>query len=90
MSIDRYLVYKIKDWKKVYFTQGIAVVVGLSLTLLIYLINSNVLFTFGYEFVSNGTLITQCFSTIPSTYWMNVWSYVIFSIYLISFNLFLK
>jgi hypothetical protein len=78
MSFDRYLVYKLKDWKKIYFTQGIAVVVGFSLTLLIYLINSNVLFTYGYEFISNGTQITQCFYTIPSTYWMNIWPYVIF------------
>ena len=76
MSVDRYLIFKIQKWKKIYFRRKIAATTGFLLTLFIYLFNSNVLFTYGYEFVSNGTLITQCFTTIPSTYWMDVWSEV--------------
>lgn len=76
MSIDRYLIFRIKDWKKVYFTQGIAVVTGFSIGIFIFFINSNVLFTFGYQFEINGTIITQCFATVPSTFWMNIWPIV--------------
>lgn len=59
-----------------YFTQGIAVVSGSALNIFLYMVNSNVIFTFGYQFESNGTLITQCFSTIPSTKWMEIWNNV--------------
>jgi hypothetical protein len=78
ISIDRLLIFKIKNWKKIYFTQGVAVISGLCLVLLIFLINSNVLVTFGHQVESNGTILTQCFATIPSTYWMIVWNNVNF------------
>ena len=78
--MDRFLIFKVKDWKKKYFTEGIAAVCGLILTLAIFLINSNVIFTFGYQFNVNGTEVTQCFTTIPSTYWMAAWNNVNFKI----------
>ena len=74
------MIFKIKDWQKRYFTPGIAAKVGLILTLLIFAVNSNVLFTFGYQFevsaLNKTSIITQCFTTVPSTYWMNVWNKV--------------
>lgn len=76
MSIDRYLIFKIKNWKKVYFTQGIAAVTGLILLLVIFLANSNVLFLYGYVHEFNQTIKTECFTTIPSTMWMQTWGFV--------------
>jgi hypothetical protein len=80
LSIDRYFLFIIKNWKKHYFTQGIAILSGFILVLIIYLINLNVLFTYGYEFKNeiNNETIVQCFTTpiIPSTYWMSIWSYI--------------
>jgi multisubunit Na+/H+ antiporter MnhB subunit len=76
MSLDRYLIFKIQNWKKVYFDQKNAMIAGLCLTIFIFLLNLNVVFLYGHEFVSNGTKVVQCFSTIPSTYWMEVWSEV--------------
>jgi hypothetical protein len=76
ISMDRYFLCKIKDWKKIYFTQGIANISGLILVMFIFLINSNILFTFGNQFESiNGTIITECFSSIP-TDWISIWSNV--------------
>jgi hypothetical protein len=76
--VDRYFIFAFEKWKKVYFTPKIAAMTGSSLCLLIYLVNLNVLFTFGYQFPLNGTQITQCFAstTIPSTYWMAFWNKV--------------
>ena len=76
--MDRYFIFAIEKWKKVYFTPKIAAITGSSVCLLIYLVNLNVLFTFGYQFTSNRTQITQCFTTttIPSTYWMTFWNKV--------------
>ena len=74
--MDRYFIFKIKKWEKVYFTPKIAFTTGFILCLLIYSVNFNVIFTFGYQFASNGTQITQCFTTIPSTYWMALWNQV--------------
>ena len=74
ISIDRFLIFKIKNWKKFYFTRPVALIAGLSLSGFIFVVNSNVLFTFGYQFKSNGTLVTQCFATIPSTQWMALWN----------------
>ncbi len=68
--------FKIKNWKKVYFTRKIASITSIILALLIYFINSNVIFIYGYEFESNGTVITQCYTTIPSTIWMEIWNNV--------------
>ena len=72
------MLFKVKMWKRLLFTSKIATYAGFSLLLFILLLNSNVLFTFGYQFESNATLNTQCFATIPSTYWMAVWNNVIF------------
>jgi len=77
ITADRYLRSKLTNWKKKYFSQGIAAFSGLILTIVIYLINANVLFTFGYQFESNGTVITQCFTTILSTFMMATWNHVI-------------
>jgi len=86
--MDRYFLCKIKDWKKIYFTQGIANISGLILVMFIFLINSNILFTFGNQFEPiNGTIITECFSSIP-TDWISIWSNV--SIKKNFFFLFLK
>ena len=76
MSVDRYLIFKIQKWKKIYFRRRIASITGFLLTIFFYLFNSNVIFTYGYEFMLNETKVTQCFTTIPSTYWMDVWSEV--------------
>lgn len=59
MSIDRYLIFIIENWKKIYFTQGVAVVTCLDIGTFIFAINSNVLFIYGYQFEINGTIITQ-------------------------------
>ena len=58
---------------------------GFILTAFFFLVNSNVLFTFGYKFESNGTMITQCFATIPSTQWMSIWNNVIFIFFILIF-----
>jgi hypothetical protein len=81
ISIDRYLIFRIKNWQTIYFTNRIANMCGFTLTLIVFLINSNVIFTFGYELetIMNGTKLmktTQCFTTIPSTYWMTYWNHV--------------
>jgi hypothetical protein len=75
MSMDRYLLFKINKWNKVYFTQNVVKIAGFILVLVIYLINSNVLFTFGSQNELNGTVITQCFS-IKSNDWISIWSNV--------------
>jgi hypothetical protein len=71
--MDRYLLFKINNWNKVYFTQNVVKIVGFILVLVIYLINSNVLFTFGSQNELNGTVITQCFSITPND-WISIWS----------------
>ena len=87
--MDRYFLCKIKDWKKIYFTQGIANISGLILVMFIFLINSNILFTFGKQFESiNGTIITECFSSIP-TDWISIWSNVSIKIDILTFFLIL-
>ena len=73
MSMDRYFLFKITNWNKVYFTQNVVKITGFILVLVIYLINSNVLFTFGSQNVVNGTVITQCFSITPND-WISIWS----------------
>jgi hypothetical protein len=78
IAVDRLFIFTIEKWKKFYFTPKIAFYTGLITCFLIYSINANVLFTFGYQFVSNGTQVTQCFTTIPSTYWMAIWNQVQF------------
>jgi hypothetical protein len=81
ISIDRYLIFRIKNWQTIHFTNRIANMCGFIIILIFFLINSNVIFTFGYELktIINGTILiktTQCFTTIPSTYWMTYWNHV--------------
>ena len=76
MSIDRYLVFKIKNWQKIYFRPRVAMIAGFCLALFFFGINSNVLFTFWIEYPGgeNGTLIAQCYI---DSFWMNTWNAVI-------------
>ena len=78
--MDRFLTFKIKKWPKVYFGHGVASLVTHLMVMLIFALNSSVLFTFGYQYEeANSTeIITQCFtiSTIPNPYWMKVWNNV--------------
>ena len=77
ISIDRFLLLKIKDWEKVYFKPNIAAITGFLVTLVICLVNFNVIFKYGYELELNGTTIVFCFPTdIPATQWMAVWNQV--------------
>jgi len=85
--MDRLLIFKVKNWKKIYFTHDIAVLSGLGLVMIIYLVNSNVLATFGHQYESNGTIYVQCFATIPSTYWMIVWNQVSLKFNYLTYNI---
>jgi hypothetical protein len=78
MSIDRLLIFKTDKWRTVYFTRKIAVSTGIALSLLIYLINLNVVFTYGFILTQNGSSTVQCYTTVSSTKWMNVWNSVYF------------
>ena len=71
------MLLKLKDWEKVYFKPKIAALTGFLVTFVIFLLNFNVIFTYGYEFKLNGTMIVQCFaSNVTATYWMTVWNQV--------------
>ena len=76
ISLERYLSFKIKLWKEKYFKTKKAHIFAALVCFIIYAINSNVLFKFGYEFNGNGTDVVQCFTTIPSTQWMAIWNFV--------------
>ena len=81
MSLDRLLIFKINKWRTIYFTRRIATFTGIFLTLFIYLINSNVIFTYGFELITNDTSMVHCYAikNVSSTYWMNDWNSVIFN-----------
>ena len=76
LSIDRYLEMTIRAWK-FYLTPLRANLVIISLFIIIFGINFNVLLTFGHVEYSNKSEIIQCYTTdIPSTKWMAVWNQV--------------
>jgi hypothetical protein len=81
MSLDRLLIFKINKWRTIYFTRRIATFTCLFLTLFIYLLNSNVIFTYGFELITNNTRMIHCYTikNFTSTYWMNDWNSVIFN-----------
>ena len=78
VSFDRYLSVKINNWSKVNFKPKRAFLTSLALILILSLLNLNILITFGFDQVVNGTRVIQCYSTDldPSTKWMDVWSTV--------------
>lgn len=79
MSVDRYLTVRIQTWKNTYMTTGRALCLGYSLFIVIILLQSNVLFTFGHEkLVNNNTVVVQCYHSenISSTKWMSIWGSV--------------
>ena len=57
-------------------TEKRAIFAGFILMLIIYLINGNVLITYGIEFDSNGTTVVWCFGTD----WMRTWNEVFFQL----------
>ena len=89
ISVDRFLLLKVKDWEKVYFKPKIAALTGFLVSFIIFLINFNVIFTYGYEFKSNGVAIIQCYATtiIPATQFMAVWNQASFIFGTFTFNL---
>ena len=76
--MDRLLIFKVNKWRTLYFTRQKAAYTGLVLTIFIYLVNSNVIFTYGFVLVTNDTNLVECFTTetISSTRWMNDWNTV--------------
>ena len=80
MSWERFLSIYIRQWRMVYFKAKQALIVCIVSVVIIVLMNSNVLFLFGYDIKDkNGTYIhTACWEMdeYPETYWMNTWSSV--------------
>lgn len=76
MSCERYLCVMIPVWRKKTFKTTEAFIVCIGCICIIALINSHVLFTFGFDVVINGTYNrTACFvmESEPSTHWKGTW-----------------
>lgn len=83
LSFDRYLSFKIVNWKTKYFTTKIASKTGLFLTIFFLIINSNVLILFGNEKYVNSTYIVECYTTVENGMnWMATWENVNFKAFL--------
>ena len=69
---------KLTSWNKLYFKAKHALIVSIALIASLFVINLNILFTFGFDQVVNGSRIVQCYSTDldPSTKWMDIWGTV--------------
>ncbi|RMZ93892.1 FMRFamide receptor-like [Brachionus plicatilis] len=78
ISFDRFLSIQIKHWKNIYFGTKRALIVALSITALVLLVNVNILFTFGYDTVIGNSSVSFCFEVdgYPSTRWMTVWGQI--------------
>lgn len=77
MSVERLLSIVVKRWRFDFFKPKHAAIVSIICIGLISLMNLNTLFTFGYEFYENKTLVeVACWGVdgIPDTYFMNTWS----------------
>lgn len=78
MSLDRYFTVRIATWKTSYLTATRATALGYILFALIFLLQSNVLFTFGYEKTVNNSIEILCYHSenLESTKWMSTWGSV--------------
>ncbi|CAF1124331.1 unnamed protein product [Brachionus calyciflorus] len=78
ITFDRYLSIQIKNWKRVYFNSKKAYVLVLSLISFLIAINSNIIFTFGYDTILGNVSVSFCFEVegFPSTKWMTIWGKV--------------
>nr|QVK45791.1 G protein-coupled receptor [Proales similis] len=78
ISLDQYLSVRVKHWRTIYFKESRPLLAAASLTLLILLLNSNVLFTFGLQIEANNQTQVICYTipTYPSTQWMSIWGRV--------------
>jgi len=75
LSFDRYLVVRITNWSKNYLTPKISVFVGFGVIGFFFLLNINILFTFGVEYTLNGTKVIGCIYTpyVPGSIWISYW-----------------
>ena len=72
-------------WRRTIFKVKHATIASILCIVIIALVNSNVLFLFGfYEYDANGTYIdTMCWPEegVPEAYWLNVWTQVHTALY---------
>lgn len=83
ISVDGVMSVYFTHWKTIYFKPKRAYLASGAVILLFLLINSNILFLFGYEANLNGTHLMFCFQVqgFPETYWMNTFGQVHFFLY---------
>ena len=66
---------RVKKWSKFIMTYKRAGIVGISLVVFMFLVNLNMVFTFGVESFVNGTNKTRftCYTVNEESKWMDVW-----------------
>ena len=68
ISCDRFLSLSLPRWRNHYFNGIKPVIFASLLTLFIFGINLNEIFTVGYTYMDNGTEVIQCFGNLPDQF----------------------
>lgn len=82
ISFDRYFQVRFKKWKLNYFGGKKPTYSVLLLYAICLVLNSNVLFLYGYNEESDNRTVYYCYDVpaIAATRWMKIWGIVIISI----------